>query len=105
VLPRLAAVLSAWGMMTTDLRCEMVRTHIAGAHQASAASLRRLFAQMEAEGKRRLRPAFKGVVRTHRALDMRYGEQIFEIGVFIGRRGSSRVRSEFPRWLSGSPAA
>jgi len=83
ILPRLAAVLSAWGMMTTDLRCEIVRTHIAEAHRANAASLRRLFAQMEAEGRRRLKPSFRGQVRIHRALDMRYGEQIFEVGVSL----------------------
>jgi len=83
VLPRLAAVLSAWGMMTTDLRCEIVRTHIADAHRASAASLRRLFAQMEGEGRRRLKPSFHGPMRIHRALDMRYGEQIFEISVSL----------------------
>jgi len=83
VLPRLAAVLSAWGMMTTDLRCEIVRTHIAEAHRANADSLRRLFAQMEAEGRRRLKPSFRGPVRVHRALDMRYGEQIFEISVSL----------------------
>ena len=60
VLPRLAAVLSAWGMMTTDLRCEIVRTHIAEAPQASARALRRLFAQMEEEGRRRLKPGVRG---------------------------------------------
>jgi N-methylhydantoinase A len=83
VLPRLAAVLSAWGMMTTDLRCEIVRTHIAEAHRASAASLRRLFAQMEAEGRRRLKSSFRGEMHVDRALEMRYGEQIFEISVSL----------------------
>ena len=83
VLPRLAAVLSAWGMMTTDLRCEIVRTHLAEAPRASARSLGRLFTQMEAEGRRRLKPSFHGPIRIHRALDMRYGEQIFEIGVSL----------------------
>jgi N-methylhydantoinase A len=83
VLPRLAAVLSAWGMITTDLRCEIMRIHIAEAHGASTSSLRRLFAEMEAEGRRRLKPAFEGEVRFHRTLDMRYGEQTFEIGVSL----------------------
>ena len=31
VVPRVAAVLSAWGMLTTDLRCEIARTHIGDA--------------------------------------------------------------------------
>ena len=28
IVPRVAAVLSAWGMLTTDLRFEVARTHI-----------------------------------------------------------------------------
>jgi N-methylhydantoinase A len=36
---------------------------------------------MEQEGKRRLAGSFHGTVRIHRSLDMRYGEQIFEINV------------------------
>ncbi len=81
MLPRLAAVLSAWGMLTTDLRCELARTHIGGAHGITPAALRELFAGMEREGKRRLERGFHGRVEVHRSLDMRYGEQIFEINV------------------------
>ncbi len=81
VLPRLAAVLSAWGMLTTDLCYEVVRTHIGDWRRVGPAALRRLLAQMEAEGKRRLRQSFRGPVGIRRALDMRYGEQIFEINV------------------------
>jgi N-methylhydantoinase A len=80
-LPRLAAVLSAWGMLATDLRCELARTHIGDAHGITAAALQRVFAGLEREGKRRLAGGFHGAVRIHRSLDMRYGEQIFEINV------------------------
>jgi N-methylhydantoinase A len=45
-VPRLAAVLSAWGMLATDLRCELVRTHIGDAQGVTAAEMRRLFARM-----------------------------------------------------------
>ena len=83
VLPRMAAVLSAWGMLATDLRYEVVRTHIGDAKLVGAAALRRVFGQMEAEGRRRLAQAFTGPVRIYRAVDMRYGEQIFEIGVSL----------------------
>ena len=81
VLPRLAAVLSAWGMLATDLRCELARTHIGDAQEITAAALRRLFAGMEREGKQRLARSFHGTVKIQRSLDMRYGEQIFEINV------------------------
>jgi N-methylhydantoinase A len=81
VLPRLAAVLSAWGMLTTDLRYEVVRTHIGDVQRLGQTLLRRLFAEMEAKGKRRVGRALGGRVRIDRALEMRYGEQIFEITV------------------------
>src|SRR5207248_6699911 len=80
-LPRLAAVLSAWGMLATDLRCELARTHIGDAQGITARTLTRVFAGMEREGKRRLAGSFHGAVNIHRSLDMRYGEQIFEINL------------------------
>jgi N-methylhydantoinase A len=81
VVPRVASVLSAWGMLATDLRYEFVRTHVGEAGQVGAARLRRLFAEMEAEGRRRLGAAFAGQVDVRRSVDMRYGEQTFEIQV------------------------
>jgi len=80
VVPSVAAVLSAWGMLATDLRYELVRSHVSEVGHMTPAGLRRLFARLEAEGRRRL-GAFDGPVRVHRSLDMRYGEQIFEIQV------------------------
>ena len=80
VVPSVAAVLSAWGMLATDLRYELVRSHVSEIGRMTAAGLRRHFAALERAGRRRL-GAFDGPVRAHRALDMRYGEQIFEIPV------------------------
>ena len=40
IVPRLAAVLSAWGMLATDLRYEVVRTHIGDVQRIGAAALR-----------------------------------------------------------------
>ena len=81
VVPRVASVLSAWGMLATDLRYEFVRTHVGEAGQVGAPRLRRLFADMEAEGRRRLGKTFAGQVDVRRSVDMRYGEQTFEIQV------------------------
>jgi N-methylhydantoinase A len=81
VVPRVASVLSAWGMLATDLRYEFVRTHVGEAGQVGASRLRRLFADMEAEGRRRLGTGFTGPVDVRRSVDMRYGEQTFEISV------------------------
>jgi N-methylhydantoinase A len=83
VVPRLAAVLSAWGMLATDLRYELVRTHIGEVQRVGAEELRRLFADMEANGRARLATAFSGPISVRRAADMRYGEQIFEITVLL----------------------
>jgi N-methylhydantoinase A len=82
VVPSVAAVLSAWGMLATDLRYELVRTHVSEVSRLAPATLRRLFAAMEADGRTRL-GAFDGPVSVRRSLDMRYGEQIFEIQVSL----------------------
>lgn len=81
VVPRVAALLSAWGMLSTDLRYELVRTHVGEARAVGSEELRRLFKEMEDEGRRRLAAVFSGPVRIHRSADMRYGEQVFEVGV------------------------
>ncbi|PYM21949.1 MAG: 5-oxoprolinase [Candidatus Rokuibacteriota bacterium] len=80
IVPSVAAVLSAWGMLATDLRYELVRSHVSDVRRLTAAALRRLFASLEKEGRRRL-GRFDGPIEVRRALDMRYGEQIFEITV------------------------
>lgn len=82
IVPRLAAVLSAWGMLASDLRYEIARTHIGDASRLDAGHLRGVFRGMEAEGRQRLAAAsHKGPVHVHRSADMRYGEQIFEVNV------------------------
>ena len=82
VVPTVAAVLSAWGMLATDLRYELVRSHVSEVSRMTPAALGKIFAAMEAEGRARL-ASFSGPVHVRRALDMRYGEQIFEIAVSI----------------------
>jgi N-methylhydantoinase A len=81
VVPRVAAVLSAWGMLATDLRFEVARSHIGDTRTLDGGALKRLFEEMEAEGFARLRASFDGPARTTRSVDMRYGEQVFEITV------------------------
>ncbi len=101
VVPRLAAVLSAWGMLTSDLRYEIARTHIGDASRLDARALRAVYAEMEAEGRRRLAEAsFEGEVLVHRSADMRYGEQIFEVSV-----GLDAIDWQTPDLLSELAAA
>jgi N-methylhydantoinase A len=81
IVPRVAAVLSAWGMLATDLRFEVSRSHIGDTRALDGGAVKRLFDDMEAEGLARLRASFAGPARTSRTVDMRYGEQVFEIAV------------------------
>ena len=81
VVPRAAAVLSAWGMLATDLRFEVSRTHVGDTRMLEADAIRDLYREMEAEGRARLARAFDGEVAIRYSADMRYGEQIFEIDV------------------------
>jgi N-methylhydantoinase A len=81
VVPRVAAVLSAWGMLATDLRFEIARSHIGDTRTLDGESLKRFFAEMEAEGLARLHASHDGPTQTARSVDMRYGEQVFEIAV------------------------
>lgn len=79
-VPLTASVLSAWGMLNTDLRVELARSQ--GQSGIDTGSLRAAFAAMEQEGRARL-SWFAGDIETHRSADMRYGEQVFEIPVSL----------------------
>jgi N-methylhydantoinase A len=82
IVPRLSAVLSAWGMLASNLRCEVARTHIGDASRLEPGAIREAYREMEAEGRQRLEDAsFAGPVRVRPSADMRYGEQVFEVGV------------------------
>ena len=86
IVPRLSAVLSAWGMLACNLRCEVARTHIGDASRLDARAVRATFREMEAEGRQRLEAAsFSGPVRVRPSADMRYGEQVFEVSVPLDR--------------------
>ena len=79
VVPVAASVLSAWGMLNTDLRIELTR----GQSQSGVPdipALKTAFAEMEQEGRARL-AWFDGEIAIRHAADMRYGEQVFEIAV------------------------
>src|SRR5215813_12882208 len=83
IVPTTASVLSAWGMLTSDLRYEVSRTHFESGAHSTAAEVRDIFAHLEAQAIGRLRGWFKGPIRIERSAEMRYGEQIFEIDVSL----------------------
>ena len=67
IVPTVASVLSAWGMLTSDLRYEVSRTHYGAGARISADEVRELFAELEQQAAGRLRSWFNGPDR-HRAL-------------------------------------
>ena len=102
-VPLAASVLSAWGMLNTDLRIELSRSQgqtarveasdpdttstatssiSTGASSIDTVALQAAFTAMQAEGRSRL-AWFDGSVTLHRSADMRYGEQVFEIPVAL----------------------
>jgi N-methylhydantoinase A len=83
IVPTTASVLSAWGMLTSDLRYEVSRTHYGAGARISQHEARELFAELEQQATGRLRSWFNGSVTTERSAEMRYGEQIFEIDVAL----------------------
>jgi N-methylhydantoinase A len=80
-VPVAASVLSAWGMLNTDLRVELSRSQ-GQTGSLDIDGLKAAFTAMEAEGRTRL-GWFDGEVTLHRSADMRYGEQVFEIPVSL----------------------
>jgi N-methylhydantoinase A len=83
IVPTVASVLSAWGMLTSDLRYEVSRTHYGAGARITADEVRELFAGLEQRAAGRLRSWFNGPVSIERSAEMRYGEQIFEIDVSL----------------------
>ena len=60
IVPTVASVLSAWGMLTSDLRYEVSRTHYGAGPRISANEVRELFAQLEQQAAGRLRVMVQG---------------------------------------------
>lgn len=81
IVPTAASVLSAWGMLTSDLRYEVSNTHYSAGQRITAQEVRTIFADLEREATGRLRSWFGGDVAVERSAEMRYGEQIFQIDV------------------------
>ncbi|WP_407114276.1 hydantoinase/oxoprolinase family protein [Bradyrhizobium sp. LMG 9283] len=81
IVPTAASVLSAWGMLTSDLRYEVSRTHLETGARTTASEIRNIFADLDVQATERLRSWFDGPIMTERSAEMRYGEQVFEVDV------------------------
>ncbi|QTL05737.1 hydantoinase/oxoprolinase family protein [Aquabacter sp. L1I39] len=81
IVPVTASVLSAWGMLASDLRYEVSRTSIDTGEADRAGALRHVFEELEETARTRMQAWFDGPIRIERSAEMRYGEQVFEIDV------------------------
>ncbi len=81
IVPVIASVLSAWGMLTSDLRYEASQTHMGASAGVAAGEVRDLFARLEQQASGRLRAWFDGPLHIERSAEMRYGAQVYEIDV------------------------
>jgi len=81
IVPRVASVLSAWGMLTTELRLEAVHTSVGETDTLDVSAVRDLYEEMERGGRERMQAWFDGEIGFRRSAEMRYGEQVFEIDV------------------------
>jgi N-methylhydantoinase A len=81
IVPTEASVLSAWGMLTSDLRYEVSRTHYMSDSSTAEAQVRGMYSALEEQASARLRAWFSGPIRMERSAEMRYGEQVFEVDV------------------------
>jgi N-methylhydantoinase A len=83
IVPTIASVLSAWGMLTSDLRYEVSQTHVGDDTAMTDEGLRSVYAALEQQAVSRLRGWFGGDIRIERSAEMRYGEQVFEVDVSL----------------------
>jgi len=81
--PKHPSVLSALGMLMTDIRFDYRRTHIAKAAELEPETIRPLFATLVDEARREIdsEPGFSGTVRFEFSCDLRYVGQAYEINV------------------------
>ncbi|WP_089937399.1 hydantoinase/oxoprolinase family protein [Candidatus Entotheonella palauensis] len=83
LVPRVASVLSAWGMLATELRLESIRSHVGETDVLDAAAVQAIYEELERHGIERMSHWFSGGIEVRRMAEMRYGEQIYEIDVSL----------------------
>ena len=104
IVPTTASVLSAWGMLTSDLRYEVSRTHFGAGARITADEVRELFAELEQQAAGRLRAWFDGPI-ADRALrrdalwraDFRDRRAARRHRLECGRRWSTEIEDRFHR--------
>jgi len=86
LVPTVASVLSAWGMLASDLKYELSRSFLADVGRLQSSELKQMYARLEDEAFSRC--GFSALqdgadLRVERSAQMRYGEQIYEVEVSL----------------------
>ncbi len=82
-IPNAAPVLSAYGMLSTDLKYDFSRSYPTGLGDIDMARVRSIFEQLESDGRKKLMSQGfpEGSMEVERSADMRYLDQIYEVNI------------------------
>lgn len=101
VVPPYPGVFSAWGMLVTEPRLDLVRTRVLASGEGAAAQIEGLYAELEAEALARFAAegAAPGELRYAHALEMRYAGQEHTVRVPVERAAleAGTLEAEFHR--------
>ncbi|MEL7721347.1 hydantoinase/oxoprolinase family protein [Citromicrobium bathyomarinum] len=83
LIPRFPGTFSAWGMLQSDIRHDLVASHIGVMSAVDEQALAASFADLEEQGRERLREenVAEGAMAFARAVDLRYEGQEYSIAV------------------------
>ncbi|MEM4699707.1 MAG: hydantoinase/oxoprolinase family protein [Candidatus Nezhaarchaeales archaeon] len=81
VVPTLAGVASAVGMLAADVKFDFVRTYVSRLDAVDWGRVRRLYREMEAEGAKYLEMAGVAEYEFVRSVDLRYAGQAYELNI------------------------
>ena len=84
-IPPMAPVLSAFGMLSTDLRYDLSRSYPAGLEEVDLAAVRSIVDGLEGQGRERLaaRAVDDDDIDVEMSAEMRYLDQVYEVNVPI----------------------
>ncbi|MCX8204813.1 MAG: hydantoinase/oxoprolinase family protein [Candidatus Nezhaarchaeota archaeon] len=102
VIPTLAGVASAVGMLAADVKFDFVKTYVSKLDSVDWGYVKRLYAEMEAEGLKFLSMAGVTEYEYVRSVDMRYAGQAYELSVKmpseeLGPALAKRLGEEFTK--------
>ncbi len=82
-IPAAAPVLSAYGMLCTDLKYDFSRSYPASLEGIDLKAVRSIMAELESQGKEKLQAqgVEEGDVEVRRSADMRYLDQVYEVNI------------------------